>query len=290
VKLRAALRLIRPSQWAKNAFVLAPLLFSLRLDERAGVVDAVAATVVFSLVASCVYVVNDWRDRASDAVHPDKCRRPLASGELGGRDAVVIVVVLALLSAAIGIAAALPLAFFGVVAIYVVINIAYSMGLRHVDLVDIIIIAAGFVLRVLAGTTALDVEASDFIVLSTGLLALLLGLGKRRMDLALETADDRRSLAGYSVEFIDAGLATLAASTIAFYSLFTVSDYATQRYGSHDLYLTTFFVVIGILRYLQIVLNDGPKRTPTEIALSDRFMQVVVGLWIVLFYLLAYVA
>ncbi|HEY6760219.1 MAG TPA: UbiA prenyltransferase family protein [Baekduia sp.] len=288
MKLRAALRQIRPGHWAKNAFVLAPLLFSKRLDEWSGIVDAVAATIVFSLVASCVYVINDWRDRESDAQHPLKRDRPLASGALDGRDAVLIVVALIVLAAAVGIAAGLPLAFYGVVAIYVAINIAYSFGLRHVDLVDIIVIAAGFVLRVLAGTTALDVTASDFIVLSTGLLALLLGLGKRRMDLALETAEDRRSLAGYSVEFIDAALATLAASTIAFYSLFTVSDYAVERYGSHDLYLTTFFVVVGILRYLQVVLNDGPRRTPTEIALSDRFMQVVVGLWTVFFYILAY--
>jgi 4-hydroxybenzoate polyprenyltransferase len=285
----AVLALLRPSHWAKNAFVLAPLMFAKKLDEAGAVVDAVVATIVFCLIASAVYVGNDWRDRHEDAQHPRKRVRPLASGELGRREAIVAGVGCVVLSVVIGVAAGLPLEFWVVMAVYVVVNLAYSLRLRHVQLVDVLIIAAGFVLRVLAGTTAIGVPASQFIVLSSGLLALLLAMGKRRIDLSMETSAARRSLQGYSLEFIDVALATLAASVIGFYALFTVSDYATERYHSDNLYLTTFFVAIGILRYLQVILAHGHQGTPTEIALGDRFMQVVVAGWALTFVLVAYV-
>jgi decaprenyl-phosphate phosphoribosyltransferase len=275
----AVLALLRPEQWAKNVFVIAPLMFAKKLDEAGAVLDAVAATLVFCLVASAVYVANDWRDREEDAAHPRKHVRPLASGELGGRDAVLAALACLALAGAIGVAAGLPGPFWVVMAAYVAINVAYSLRLRHVELVDVIVVAAGFVLRVLAGTTAIEVAASQFIVLSTGLLALLLAMGKRRIDLSAETAPARRSLQGYSTEFIDVALATLAASVIGFYALFTVSAYAIERYDSDNLYLTTFWVAVGVLRYLQVVLAHGHQGGPTEIALGDRFMQVVVVGW-----------
>jgi 4-hydroxybenzoate polyprenyltransferase len=284
----AILALLRPSHWAKNAFVLAPLMFAKKLDEAGAVVDALAATIVFCLVASAVYVGNDWRDRAEDAEHPRKRVRPLASGELDGRQALFAGVGCLVLAVAVGLAAWLPVEFWVVMAVYVVVNVGYSLRLRHVQLIDVLIIAAGFVLRVLAGTTAIDVEASQFIVLSSGLLALLLAMGKRRIDLSMETSSARRSLQGYTLEFIDVALATLAASVIGFYALFTVSDYAIDRYHSDNLYLTTFFVAAGILRYLQVVLAHGSQGTPTEIALGDRFMQVVVAGWALTFVAVAY--
>jgi decaprenyl-phosphate phosphoribosyltransferase len=285
---RALLALIRPSHWTKNAFVLAPLLFGKRLDRLDSVVDAVAATAVFCLVASAVYVVNDWRDRDEDALHPTKRLRPLASGELSGRHAAAAVATCLLLAAAIGVADGLPPAFWAVVGSYIAINIAYSLALRHEQLVDVVVIASGFVLRVLAGTTAIGIAASQFIVLSSGLLALLLAMGKRRADLGMESAAERRSLQGYSREFIDVSLAALAAAVIGFYSMFTVSDYATQRYHTEYLYLTTFWVAVGILRYLQVIIAHAHQGTPTEIALSDRFMQVVVAGWVATFIVLAY--
>jgi decaprenyl-phosphate phosphoribosyltransferase len=285
----AVLALLRPSHWAKNAFVLAPLMFAKKLDEVDAVIDTLAATVVFCLIASAVYVGNDWRDRAEDAEHPTKRVRPLASGELGGRAALLAGVGCVAGALAVGLAAGLPWPFWVVMAVYALVNVAYSVRLRHVQLVDVLIIAAGFVLRVLAGTTAIGVPASQFIVLSSGLLALLLAMGKRRIDLSLETSAARRSLTGYSLEFIDVALATLAASVIGFYALFTVSDYAIERYHSDNLYLTTFFVAVGILRYLQVVLAHGHEGSPTEIALGDRFMQAVVAGWAVTFVVVAYV-
>jgi decaprenyl-phosphate phosphoribosyltransferase len=288
-KVAAAVALIRVGHWTKSAFVLAPLFFSKKLGVGDAVIDALAATAAFSFVASAVYVLNDWTDRHMDARHPVKSVRPFASGELGGRDGVVIGLTCLLIAAAIGLAAGLPPEFWLVIAAYVVINAAYSLWLRHATLVDICVVAAGFVLRVLAGTTAIEVEASSWIVLSTGLLALVLGLGKRRTDLAQEQATDRRSLDGYTVEFIDIALATLAAAVIGFYSLFTVSRYATDRFDSDELYLTTFFVAVGILRYLQIIIAHGRLGSPTDIALRDRPMQLIVAGWALTFYLLSYV-
>lgn len=288
-KLAAVVALIRPTHWVKNVFVLAPLMFAKKLDNGHAVVSVLAATAAFCLVSSAVYVFNDWRDRTDDAEHPRKRTRPLASGELGGRDALIVGSGCLLLGAGAGAAATLPAGFWLVIGVYVAINVAYSVRLRHVSLVDVMIIAAGFVLRVLAGTTAIEVQASQFIVLSSGLLALLLAMGKRRVDLAMETSSARRSLDGYTLEFVDVALATLAASVIGFYALFTVSDYATERYHSDNLYLTTFFVAGAILRYLQVVLAHGRQITPTEIAIGDRFMQVAIAGWAVTFILVAYV-
>jgi decaprenyl-phosphate phosphoribosyltransferase len=284
----AVIALLRPANWLKNVFVLAPLLFAKKTDVDS-IVSAIAATVVFCLIASAIYIVNDWHDRIEDAGHPRKRNRPLASGELDGRQAYIAGASCMALAAGIGLMASLPAAFWSIVAIYIAVNLAYSIRLRNVQLLDVLIIAAGFVLRVLAGTTALDVPASQFIVLSTGLLALLLAMGKRRTDLMMESASSRRSLSGYSLEFIDVGLATLAASVIGFYALFTVSDYAINRYHADDLYITTFFVATGVLRYLQVLLAHGSYGTPTEIALEDRFIQVVVVGWVMSFALIAYV-
>jgi decaprenyl-phosphate phosphoribosyltransferase len=285
----AVLALMRPMHWVKNAFVLAPLGFAKKLNDPSAILAALAATVVFCLIASAVYIGNDWRDRADDARHPTKHVRPLASGELGRREALAAGVGCLAGALLVGLLAGLPLAFWLVVVAYLAVNAAYSLRLRHVELVDVLIIATGFVLRVLGGTTAVKVPASQFIVLSTGLLALLLALGKRRVDLVQETAADRRSLNGYTVEFLDVALATLAASVIGFYALFTVSAYAMERYHSDNLYLTTFFVAIGILRYLQLILAHATQQSPTEIAVTDRFMQAAVAGWALAFALVAYV-
>jgi decaprenyl-phosphate phosphoribosyltransferase len=287
-KARAALSAIRASHWVKSGFVLAPLFFSKKLDEADAVVNSIAAAAAFSLLASAVYVLNDWADRREDARHPVKHSRPFASGELGGRHAVAIGSACLCGSALIGLAAGLPWQFWVVLGCYAAMNVAYSFWLRHATLVDLCVVAAGFVLRVLAGTTAIEVEASSWIVLSTGLLALVLGLGKRRTDLAQEDARHRRSLDGYTVEFIDIALATLGAAVIGFYSLFTVSAYATERFDSDELYLTTFFVAVGILRYLQIVIARGRLGSPTDIALRDRPLQLIVAGWALTFYALSY--
>lgn len=284
---RAVLAVLRIPHWVKNGFVLAPLFFSKLLDDSDAIRTALVATLIFCLVSSAAYVLNDWMDRHEDAEHPIKRQRPIARGELTARQAAAVGVGLLVVAAGLGLAEGLSWNFAAVIAGYLVINALYSTRLRAADLVDVCVIAAGFVLRVLAGTTALEVEASSWIVLSTGLLALLLALGKRRADLAQE-GEARRSLQGYTVEFIDTALATLAASVIGFYSLFTVSEYAVGRFGNEYLYLTTFWVVVGVLRYLQLVIAQGRYGSPTDIALRDRPMQMIVAGWLITFYVLAY--
>jgi 4-hydroxybenzoate polyprenyltransferase len=288
-RLAAAVALIRVPHWVKNVFVLAPLLFSKMFDDESAVLRALAAFAVFCLASSLVYVVNDWFDRFDDATHPLKRVRPFASGELRGAEGVAVGAVLVLVAAAVGLAAGLAPEFWLVVAIYLVLNVAYSTVLRSIALVDISVIAAGFVLRLLAGSAALSVEPSEWIVLATGLMALLLALGKRRTDLGQESSDLRPSLGGYSVEFIDTALSALAASVIGFYALFTVSDYALERYSSSYLYVTTFWVAIGIVRYLQVVIALGSQGSPTEIALRDRPLQVITLGWLATFVLVAFV-
>jgi decaprenyl-phosphate phosphoribosyltransferase len=284
----ARLALLRPGQWSKNSFVLAPVFFSKKLGLLDAVTMAVAVTAVFALFSSAVYVLNDFADRREDSHHPLKRLRPLASGELSGRDAAPLFAVCVLLGCVVGLLASPPAAFWLPVGVYLVLQVAYSTFLRKVVLVDVIVIAAGFVLRVLAGTTALRVEASSYIVLATGLLALLLALGKRRSDLTSETAVDRPSLEGYNSEFIDLALASLAAVVIGFYAAFTVSTYSVQRFGSRYLYLTTFFVAIGVVRYLQVIIVEKRLGSPTDIVLKDHPMQVILACWLVMFTVIAY--
>jgi 4-hydroxybenzoate polyprenyltransferase len=283
------IRLLRPKQWTKNAFVLVPIIFAKKLTEPAAVVDVLGAFAVFCMVASFVYILNDWRDRAEDAAHPLKSRRPIASGSVSGAEASAVAV--GCLIAAVGLTAAFQFTgpFVAVICAYVIINVAYSFGLRNVVLVDVIVISSGFVLRILAGTTAIQIEASQFLVLCGGLLALLLAFGKRRGDLSSDSTTNRPSLEGYSIEFLDIALATLASAVVGFYCLFTVSDYAIGRYGTDLLYLTTFFVVVGVLRYLQVAVAKGSSADPTEIALGDRFIQVTATLWAATFILIGYV-
>lgn len=283
---RSRVRLARPTQWTKNAFVVAPLFFSMDLDDASAVVRAALAAIAFCFTSSAIYVLNDWTDRHADALHPTKHTRPLASGALDGRDAILQAVVLG----ALAIAAMAPLynrpEAWVPLASYVALNVAYSLWLRAVNLVDLSIIAAGFVLRVLTGAGAVGVDASSWIILCTGLLALLLALGKRRGDMGLESAVERATLASYNLAFVDLGIATLAGAVITFYALFTVSEYSLVRFESEYLYLTTFPVALSVLRYLQSLVGGLSNGSPSEILVRDRVLQVLILSWGVLFALL----
>lgn len=286
--LRPYLDVMRPRQWAKSVFVVAPLFFSGQLSDPYSVAAAVLAAVVFALVASAVYVINDLADVEADRLHPVKQQRPIASGQMSRQGAITWFVLLLASASAISIGFAFPPAVVGILVSYLLLNIAYSTKLRDVPLMDVAIIGAGFVLRVLAGAFAIDVEPSSWIILATGLLALLMAFGKRRADLGVEGADSRNSLHGYTKEFIDISVGVLAAAVIAFYALFTVSDYAIERFGSGYLHVTTFLVVIGILRYLQLVMVYEPEGSPTDIVWGDRPLQAVILAWLLAFSVLTY--
>ena len=208
----AILRLMRPRQWVKNAFVIAPLFFSPWVMNAANLRTVAIAVVVFCLLSSAVYVINDYFDRDGDRLHPEKKLRPLASGEVTPAQGVVLAIVLLILSA--GLSSFLPTPRFAIFAsTYFVLNLLYSIWLKHVAILDVLIVAAGFVLRIDAGASVIDVSPSVWISLATGLLALFMALAKRRDDLVKTmTSTHRASLSGYNLRFVDTCLAmTLAA-------------------------------------------------------------------------------
>jgi 4-hydroxybenzoate polyprenyltransferase len=281
------IRLARPKHWVKNAFVAAPLFFTPDAI-TAGTLAAVAlAVAAFSLAASAVYIVNDYFDREADRLHPQKRTRPLASGRVSGAAALAFATVLVL--AALGLCAFLPAGFGRILALYLAINAAYSAKLKHVSLLDVLIVAAGFVLRVEAGAAAAGVAASVWIVVCTGLLALFLALAKRRDDLtaAMGTAH-RGALDGYNLPFVDTALAVVLGALLVSYVIYTTDANAIRRYGTDRLYLTVPFVVAGVLRYLQIALVEERSGSPTDLAVADRFLLACVLGWVAVFGYLIY--
>lgn len=288
VNANALFRLLRPRQWVKNAFVAAPLFFTPPAwtpDDAAAVIVTI---VVFCLLSSAVYVINDFADREADRLHPVKKLRPIASGEISPDAALAVMAVLLVGAGALGLLL-LPAGVVLIAALYLALNLLYSFWLKHVSLVDVLIVAAGFVLRVEAGAAAIAVEPTVWIVVCTGLLALFLALAKRRDDLAkLLSQEHRPSLAGYNSRFIDTALAMILGALLVSYLIYTTDQTVIARYGTDRLYLTAPFVIAGVLRYLQITLVEQRSGSPTDIALTDRFLIVTVIGWVVVFGLLIY--
>ncbi len=285
--LIAFLALARPRHWIKNAFVAAPLFFTPEALGLPSLLAAAMAVAAFSLAASSVYVFNDFCDREADRLHPIKRKRPIASGAVAPAAALVFAV--ALLAAAAALASRLPQAFGTVLCVYLALNLAYSWRLKHVSLLDVLIVAAGFVLRVEGGAFAIGVVPSVWILVCTGLLALFLALAKRRDDLVSDVdAAHRKALAGYNLRFVDTAIAVVLGALAVSYLLYTADQAVIRRYGTERLYLTAPFVLAGMLRYLQIALVEERSGAPTDIALSDRFLIVCVLGWLAVFGYLIY--
>ncbi len=281
------IRLARPRHWVKNAFVAAPLFFTPDALDAANLRAAALAFLAFGFAASAVYVVNDFFDRAADRLHPEKRHRPLASGRVSGGAAMAFAGLL--LAGALAISLALPAAFGKLLAVYLALNVAYSARLKHVSLLDVLIVAAGFVLRVEAGAAAVAIAPTVWIVVCTGLLALFLALAKRRDDLTGELdATHRGSLDGYNLRFVDSALAVILGALLVSYVIYTTDAAVIRRYGTDRLYLTVPFVVAGVLRYLQIALVEERSGSPTDLAVGDRFLLVCVLGWIAVFGYLIY--
>jgi decaprenyl-phosphate phosphoribosyltransferase len=284
----AFIRLVRPRQWVKNAFIVAPLFFTPSAWTKTQSVAVLLTVIVFCLLSSTVYVINDYADREADRLHPEKKKRPIASGEISAAGAVGIAAVLFAAAAILAITL-LPHAVVVVAAIYFAINLLYSFWLKHVSILDVLIVAAGFVLRVDAGAGAIAVEPTVWIVICTGLLALFLALAKRRDDLAKDLSETHRpSLAGYNRRFIDQALAMILGALLVSYLIYTTDQSVIARYGTDKLYLTAPFVIAGVLRYLQITVVEERSGSPTDIALTDRFLIVTMLGWVVVFGLLIY--
>lgn len=276
----SVLHSLRPEQWTKNLLVFAALLFARRLFDPAAVLQALAAFAIFCGLSGAVYLLNDVSDRESDRQHPVKRHRPIAAGHVSAPTAVAWALVL--------IALGLSLSFwlqtgFGMAAAaYLVLQAAYTRVLKHVVILDVMAIAFGFVLRAVAGGLVIGVPISDWLVICTLLLALFLGLSKRRHELTLlaaGAAGHRRILEEYDPYLLDQMIAVVAAATLVAYIIYCLSPETTARFGTHWLVLTVPFPIYGLFRYLYIVHRKDGGGNPSEMLLTDRPLLSCVGLW-----------
>jgi len=280
---------MRPHQYIKNLFIFLPLFFALQIGNTELLFNAVIAFVAFSLTASAIYTLNDYHDIDEDRQHPKKKNRPLASGEISKSQAKVIIAVLTALGFAL--MAILPLKAVVILFSYVLMNIAYSFYLKHVAILDVTIIAIGFVLRLFIGSAVTGIQLSMWIIIMTFLLALFMALAKRRDDVLiyLDTGKKmRKVIDGYNLQFLDTAMAIMASVVIVAYTIYTTSAEVVARIHSAYLYLTALFVILGIMRYLQVAFVLKDSSSPTKIILKDRFMQITLLGWVISFIWILY--
>ncbi len=271
---------MRPRQWIKNVFVFAALVFAGRLGSPDDLLRAAGAFAVFCALSSAVYLINDVADRESDRAHPKKRRRPVASGEVSPAAALALAGLLAV--AGLGGGLLLDAGFAGVAGTYFGMNLAYSLALKRVVILDVMLVAAGFLLRAWGGGVVLHVEVSHWLILCTGLLALFLGFVKRRQEIAVlgpATGGTRPILREYSLPFLDQMIAVVTASTVLAYSLYAFSPEVAQKLGTRHLGLTIPFVLFGIFRYLYLVHQRGEGENPTALVVTDAPLLANVLLW-----------
>jgi 4-hydroxybenzoate polyprenyltransferase len=275
------IRLLRPEQWLKNFFLFAPLIFSKHLFQGAYLGLAAEAFLVFCLLSSTVYIFNDIADRELDKLHPTKRNRPIAAGTISIPKAIGVAIVLLLVIAAL-MTMQNP-KFLFIACLYFVMNIAYSFFLKNVILVDVFVVAAGFMLRVLAGAFAINVQVSEWLVLCTLFVSLFLSISKRRGELMLvrnsENFQGRAVLREYDVEFLDQ-MMTIAASGMAIsYALYTVAERTISVFGTSSLIFTTVFVLFGIFRYLHLMRTRKTEDNPTHMLTTDPVTLLNVAAW-----------
>lgn len=278
--LSALIRSLRPAQWAKNLFVLVPLVFAQRLLDGPALNAALLAFTAFCLASSTVYLVNDLRDRTEDRNHPLKRHRPIASGALPASVATGAAVFLG--AGSLGLAFLLNPATGGFTVAYLALNLLYSFGIKHVVILDVMTLSLGFVLRVLAGAAAISVAVSGWLILCTVFLSLFLAFSKRRHELILlaeDAADQRRVLSHYSPTFLDQMINVVTASTVVSYALYAISDDTVARFGTEALIYTELFVLFGIFRYLYLIYQRPERRNPTEVILRDVPFLINMALW-----------
>ena len=283
------IRTMRPHEWLKNVFVLAALVFAKRIFEPDDLLRSGLAFVCFCLISSAAYLFNDIRDRASDRQHPQKCHRSIASGALSVQVAVISAVVLAVVALSGGFYAH---PHFGIVLlIYAVVNIAYTLYLKHVVILDVMAIATGFLLRAIGGAVAIQVSISSWFILCTLLLALFLCFAKRRQERALlkgEARNHRRVLENYSTQFLDQAIAIVTAGALVSYALYTMSPEVMEKLDSDHLNLTIPFVIYGMLRYLYLMYTQSEGGNPASTVLGDAPLLIVCTLWLLTLGVLIY--
>lgn len=284
------LKILRPHQWVKNTFIFIPLFFGGSLFDMADWTSSLVAFVAFSFAASAIYSINDIVDVEADKKHPKKCKRPIAAGLVSKRQASLLAIILAI--------AALALPFLlnnwmlsVVIALYLTMNLCYCIRLKHYAIIDVCIVAMGFVMRIVAGGVATDIVLSRWIVMMTFLLTLFLSFAKRRDDVLImnETGmAPRKNTSRYNLTFINQAITITGGVMLVCYIMYTVSPEVIERFNSPNLYMTSFFVILGLLRYIQLTVVDERSGEPTRLVLSDRLIQLIIAGWIISFAIIIY--
>ncbi len=285
----AYVQLMRPKHWVKNLFLLLPVFFAGRIYEADKLLPLFWGWLAFSWAASGIYVLNDYQDIAADRVHPEKCKRPLAAGTVSVPMAFVLLGLL--MAGSLGLAFWLNTKFFFLLLLYIGLNVGYSLGLKNISILDIFIVALGFVLRVKAGGALTDIYVSEWLTVMIFLLALFLAIAKRRDDLVLKAAtgaDVRKAAKGYNLEFINLSTGLITAVILVAYLTYTLSPEVVSRLGTHRVYYTFFFVLAGMMRYLQITFLENNSGSPVKVLYRDRFIQACLLGWVLSFYALIY--
>jgi len=281
MKIRALLKAMRPAQWTKNFFVFAAIIFAQRFFDLLFLVKASKAFILFCLLSGGLYIFNDLRDRNEDRSHPKKSQRPIARGEISLTEGLAAFIALSTVS--LVAAFFLHRTFFLVVCIYFFLQLGYSLKLKQVVILDIFVIAAGFVIRVIAGAVVIDVPISSWLLICASLLSLFLAMSKRRHELVLlenRAIEHRPILKEYSAYLLDQMMAVVTASTLIAYCLYTISEETVAKFGTRNLVWTSGFVLYGIFRYLYLVHQKGKGGSPEEIVLQDKPLLLNIILWI----------
>jgi 4-hydroxybenzoate polyprenyltransferase len=285
----AVVKLIRMRQWVKNLFLFIPVFFAGSLFNFQQIEVLALGFLSFSLVASSIYIINDYQDRNIDKLHPKKKLRPIASGEITTPIAWALIIIFA--ASGLLIASQLQNAFFYITLVYFLINLGYSFGLKNVPIVDLFIVASGFLLRVYAGGVLSSIDITHWLSLMVLLLSLFLIVAKRRDDLVIQLKTGevvRKSSQAYNLEFINSCLTLVSAVTVVAYIMYTVSPEVTERFNSDYLFITTIFVIAGIMRYLQITFVEKKSGSPATILFKDKFILFTVVSWVISFYIIIY--
>ncbi|WP_303849202.1 decaprenyl-phosphate phosphoribosyltransferase [Apibacter mensalis] len=282
------LRLIRIKQWLKNLFVFLPIFFAGKILDLHLLLNSIVAFFSFSFIASSIYIINDYIDIEKDKMHPEKKNRPLAAGKIRINHAIIVFLFLVLASYFMGYI----IHSWGVIliiSVYFVMNLAYSFKLKQIAIIDVVIIALGFLLRIYMGGFATNLPITVWAILVTFFLALVMALGKRRGELinVQLTGETRKALDGYNLQFIDIAITMVSTCFVVCYIMYTLDPVIKMNFHYYIVY-TSLFAVIGILRYLQLTFVYNKTESPTKVLYRDLFLQIDLAIWVVMIFILKY--
>ncbi|MDB4131624.1 UbiA prenyltransferase family protein [Flavobacteriaceae bacterium] len=289
MSISAALRIMRPKHYIKNFFIFLPLFFDLKISDYESFYITFLSFISFSLTASSVYIFNDYFDIEEDKLHPLKKYRPLAIGSITKFNAILLMFVLVFFG--LTLMYTLSINSFILLLIYVTLNISYSMFLKHISIVDVNIIAIGFVIRLFVGSNVTNIYLSKWVIIMTFLLALFIALAKRRGDVLIykETGIKMRKVVdGYNLRFLDSAMSIMASVVIVVYTIYTSSPAFESRFENEYIYLSSFFVILGIMRYLKIIFINNVSGSPVNTILNDRFLQLILLGWVMIMFWFIY--